>query len=141
LYSGFNTLLSALKLPCGSKFLGIKPLNTNKETSREVIVSKDGLGEWKTKTKSRDQTLSIKILNSLLENAAFSHSEPDKLNRKNIKGISYFDCKCNINGQDYNAIITIRDIKNYGYKYYHHYLDDIKIEPYSGITRPAGEPG
>ncbi|GHU92785.1 hypothetical protein FACS189479_02710 [Spirochaetia bacterium] len=114
---------------------------TNKETGREIIVSKDGLGEWKSKSKSREQILSIKILDQLLEKAVFSHSEPDKLNRKNIMGISYFDCWCSINGQVYNAVITIRDIKNYGYKYYHHYLEDIKIEPRSGITRPAGEAG
>ncbi|GHU18631.1 hypothetical protein FACS1894163_10840 [Spirochaetia bacterium] len=63
---------------------------TNKETGREIIVSKDGLEEWKNKSKSREQILSI---------------------------------------------------KNYGYKYYHHYLEDIKIEPRSGITRPAGETG
>jgi hypothetical protein len=114
---------------------------TNRETGWEIIVSKDGLGEWKTKAKSREQALSIKILDTLLENAAFSHSEPDKLNRKNIAGISYFNYRCSINGQVYNAVITIRNIKNYGYKYYHHYLEDIKIGPYSGITRPAGEPG
>lgn len=114
---------------------------TNKETGRGIIVSKDGLGEWKTKTKSRDQILSVKILDKLLENATFSHAEPDKLNRKNIAEISYFDCRCNINGQDYNAVITIRDVKNYGLKYYHHYLDGIKIELYSGITRPADKIG
>jgi hypothetical protein len=114
---------------------------TNKDTGRVIIVSKDGLGEWKTKTKSRDQILSIKILDKLLENAAFTHTEPDKLNRKNIAEVSYFGYHCSINGQSYNAVITIRDIKNYGYKYYHHYLDDIKIEPRSGITRPAGKTG
>jgi hypothetical protein len=113
----------------------------NKEANSLIIVSRDGLGEWKTKSKSRDQILSIKILDQLLENAAFSHAEPDKLNRKNITGISYFNCRCSINGHIYNTIITVRDIKNYGYKYYHHYLEDIKIEPRSGITRPAGETG
>jgi hypothetical protein len=114
---------------------------TNKETGREIIVSKDGIGEWKTKTKSREQTLSIKILDRLLENALHTHDTTDKQNRKNIDKISYFSSNCKVNGKEYNAVITVRNIKNYGDKYYHHYLEDIKIEPHSGITRPAGEPG
>jgi hypothetical protein len=111
---------------------------TNKATGREIIVSKDGLGEWKAKTKSRAQTLSVKILDKLLENGLFDHDAEDTQRRKNIEKISYFNSKCMINNTEYNAIITIRKIKNYGDKYYHHYLEDIKIEPYSGITRPAG---
>jgi hypothetical protein len=114
---------------------------TNRETGREIIISKDGLGEWKSKSKSREQILSIKILDKLLENSTFDHDVPDKYGRKNIENISYFKGKCVINGTEYSAVITIRRIKNYGDKYYHHYLEDIKIEPYSGITRPADEPG
>jgi hypothetical protein len=99
------------------------------------------LGEWKSKSKSREQILSIKILDKLLENAAHIHDAPDKQNRKNIENISYFSGKCKINDKGFNAVITIRKIKNYGDKYYHHYLEDIKIEPCSGITRPAGKTG
>jgi len=114
---------------------------TNKASGREIIVSKDGLGEWKSKSKSREQALSIKILNRLLENGAFSHDAQDKLGRKNIEKVSYFASACEINGQEYTAVITIRRIMNYGDKYYHHYLDGIKIEPCSGLTRPAGGTG
>jgi hypothetical protein len=114
---------------------------SNKETGREIAVSKDGLGEWKTKSKSRDQILSIKILDQLLENASHTHDTQDKAGRKNIALISYFTKNCKINDKEYNAIITIRKIKNYGDKYYHHYLEDVKIEPRSGLTRPAGETG
>jgi hypothetical protein len=118
----------------GKKFL-------NKETGREIVVSKDGLGEWKTKSKSRDQILSIKILGQLLENADHNHDAQDKGGRKNIETISYFTKNCKINDKEYNAIITIRKIKNYGDKYYHHYLQDTKIEPRSGLIRPAGKTG
>jgi hypothetical protein len=114
---------------------------TNKETGREIIVSKDGLGEWKSKSKSREQILSIKILDKLLEGSVHTHDAPDKQNRKNIETISYFSCGCKINGKEFSAVITIIKIKNYGDKYYHHFLKDIKIEPCSGITRPAGETG
>ncbi|MDR0475414.1 MAG: hypothetical protein LBH43_17295 [Treponema sp.] len=114
---------------------------TNKDTGREIIVSKDGLGEWKSKSKTHDQILSIKILDKLLENGIFDHDMEDKKDRKNIEKISYFHSSCMIGNNRYNAVITIRKIKNYGDKYYHHYLEDIKIEPCSGITRPAGETG
>ena len=113
----------------------------NKETGRAIIVSKDGLGEWKSKSKSRDQILSIKILDTLLENAVYTHSATDKAGRKNIEHIAYFNRTCTINGKVYNTVITVRRIKNYGDKYYHHYLENIKIEPRSGLTRPAGETG
>jgi|GEM_PF-1188745 len=113
----------------------------NKASGREIIVSKDGLGEWKTKSKSREQALSIKILDKLLENGFFDHDAEDELGRKNIEIISYFASTCEINGNEYNAVITIRRIKNYGDKYYHHYLEDIKIEPCSGLTRPAEKNG
>jgi len=118
----------------GKKFI-------NRATGREIIVSKDGLGEWKSKSKSREQVLSVKILDKLLENAIFDHDMDDKLGRKNIEKILYFHSLCVIGNNKYNAVITIRMIKNYGEKYYHHYLEDSKIEPRSGLTRPAGETG
>jgi hypothetical protein len=40
----------------------------------------------------------------------------------------------NIHQQGYRAVITIKRTKHYGDKYYHHYLEDIKIEPYSGAA-------
>jgi hypothetical protein len=58
---------------------------TNKTMGREIIVSKDGLGEWKSKSKSREQILSVKILDKLLENSLFDHATEDKQGRKNIE--------------------------------------------------------
>jgi hypothetical protein len=103
----------------GKKFI-------NKETGREIIVSKDGLGEWKSKSKSREQMLSVKILGRLLETASYMHDAQDKKGRKNIENLSYFAKNCKINGTEYKAVITIKKIKNYGDKYYHHYLENIK---------------
>ena len=95
---------------------------TNITTGQNIIISKDGLGEWKSKTKSREQILSVKILGTLLENAIFDHDAKDNQSRKNIEKISYYHSACEINNKKYNAVITIRKIKNYGEKYYHHYL-------------------
>jgi uncharacterized protein YjhX (UPF0386 family) len=109
----------------------------NIETGRPISVSRSGIGEWRTKSKSREQILSIKILDKLLEDAHFDHDADDKANRLDIEKISYFRCPCVINSQRKEAIITVRYIRNEGDKYYHHYLEDIKIEPYSGQSRPA----
>jgi hypothetical protein len=107
---------------------------TNKMTGREIKVSGEGLGEWKMKSKTREQVLSIKILDKLLENAAFDHDAPDEKGRANIDFFSYFTQQCALNGVPYMAIITIKKTKPCGDKYYHHYLEGIKIKPYSGTA-------
>jgi hypothetical protein len=109
----------------------------NRETARPISVSRSGIGEWRAKSKSREQILSIKVLDKLLENAHFDHDTDDKANRLDIEKISYFRCPCVINSQKKEAVITVRHIKNEGDKYYHHYLADIKTEPHSGPSRPA----
>jgi len=107
---------------------------TNKATGREIQVSRQGIGEWKMKTKTREQALSIKILDQLLEDAAFDHDASDGKGRLNVDYFSYFRRLCVINGTPFQAIITIKQTKHYGDKYYHHYLEDIKIEPRSGTA-------
>ncbi|MDR2028566.1 MAG: hypothetical protein LBP93_03400 [Treponema sp.] len=128
--------IAALKKQCLSyarqTFQG--KLFTNKATGREIKVSGEGLGEWKMKSKTREQVLSIKILDRLLENAAFDHDAPDEKGRLNIETFSYFTQQCVINGTPFTAIITIKRTKPYGDKYYHHYLEDIKIKPCSGTA-------
>jgi hypothetical protein len=108
----------------------------NKATGREIQVSHQGIGEWKMKSKTREQVLSIKILDRLLKNAAFDHDAPDEKGRLNVDSFSYFKRLCVINGTLFQAIITVKTTKDYGDKYYHHYLEGIKIEPRSG-TAPA----
>ena len=107
---------------------------TNKGTGREIQVSRQGIGEWKMKSKTREQVLSIKILDQLLEDAVFDHDATDEKDRLNIESFSYFNRLCVINETPFQAIITIKRTKTYGDKYYHHYLENIKIEPRSGTA-------
>jgi len=107
---------------------------TNKATGREIQVSRQGIGEWKMKSKTREQILSIKILDQLLEDAVFDHDATDEKGRENIEYFSYFNRLCVINETPFQAIITVKRTKDYGDKYYHHYLEDIKIEPRSGTA-------
>jgi hypothetical protein len=115
-------------------FQGKKYLNV--ATGRIILVSRDGLDEWYNKTKSREQALSIKILDDLLESSNLAKSDVDRKGREDIQGVDYFSRYCVVNGKPYEARITVRTTKEQGTKYYHHYLADIKIEPHSGILRP-----
>jgi hypothetical protein len=115
-------------------FQGKKYLNS--DTGREILVSRDGLDEWYSKTKSREQALSIKILDDLLTSSKLSKSETDRKGRDDIQSMDRFSRNCVVNGKPYEARITVRTTKEHGDKYYHHYLADIEIEPRSGILRP-----
>jgi hypothetical protein len=113
---------------------------TNKQTGREIQVSREGISEWKTKTKSREQILSIQKLDWLLKNSRFIKTAKDSKARRHIAGFDYYSVPITICGHDYNAILTIKKTIEEGDKYYHHYLENIKIEPSSEILRQSGLP-
>ena len=99
---------------------------TNKATGRNIQVSRQGIGEWKMKSKSREQLLSIKILDIMLENALFDHDAPDRKSRLTIESFSYFKSSCVINEVHFWAVIKVKHTKMNGDKYYHHYLEEKK---------------
>jgi hypothetical protein len=102
----------------------------NKSINQSISVSRDGICEWKTVTKSREQALSVRMLDLLLENGTFWKEEPPKYPDPNIEKVVYLKQHCKINGGDYTAIITVKVYKAEGrHKYYHHYLDDFLLEP------------
>ena len=97
----------------------------NKSINEAIAITRDGLGEWKTVTKSREQAVSIKLLDKLLESAAFWKEEPPKNRDPNIEKIIYFRQECKINYSTYLVIITVKAYRSQNYrKYYHHFLDD-----------------
>jgi len=102
----------------------------NGSINQGIYVSRDGLGEWKDATKSRDQALSVRILGILLEVANYWKEKPHIPADPNIEKVIYFKQHCKINGKNYTAIITVKVYKSQNRnKYYHHYLDDFPIEP------------
>jgi hypothetical protein len=117
------------------KFQGKKFMNKN--TGIEIQVSREGLGEWKTKTKSREQILSIQKLDKLLENSEFMKFEKDTKNRRHIAGFDYYAQNIKINNKEYIAVLTIKKTLDEGDKYYHHYLAGTKIELPSEILRQS----
>ena len=115
---------------------------TNIDTGRSIGVSRDGLDEWFNKTRSRDQSLSIKKLDKLLENGRLASQAEDNKKRQYVEGFLYLLTPCAVNGTNYNAVISIKQTKDDHNpdKFYHYYLQDIKIEPHSGIGTSSENP-
>ena len=113
----------------------------NISSGHDIAVSKKGLNEWFSKSKSIEQILSIKSLDIILTNATYSHSSINTKNlEQNAPSYEYYTYPIMINNTNYTAIVTIRVIKEGNddrYIYYHHYLDNfyIKKEPPSSIPR------
>jgi hypothetical protein len=99
----------------------------NIDTGRKILVSRDGLDEWYHKTKSRDQSVSIKSLDTLLENGKMIDRTNDKYERQYVKGFLYLSALCKINGTEYKAIISIKETKDNPDKFYHYYLQDMNL--------------
>ena len=97
-----------------------------------IKVSKKGLNEWFSKSKSYEQIISIKSLDLILKNATYSHaSENTKNHEQNAPSYEYYTYPININNTSFLAVITVRIIKEAdinNYIYYHHYLDNLYIK-------------
>jgi len=102
----------------------------NNSIKQNISVARDGIGEWKSTTKSREQALSIRMLGVLLEIATYWKEKPHVPPDANIEKVIYFKQCCRVNGKDYTAVITVKVYKSEGlHKYYHHYLDDLLLKP------------
>ena len=106
----------------------------NADIGRGILVSRDGLDKWYNSTKSREQSISIKKLDAILENSIKINSEIDRKNRHTVDGYTYFTNSMNINGKPYKIILLTRETHKKKSKYYYHFLEDKKIEPDSGLA-------
>ncbi|MCL2444123.1 MAG: hypothetical protein FWD13_11775 [Treponema sp.] len=102
----------------------------NPSVNRKILVSRDGLDKWDNITKSREQSLSIKKLDKLLENSQKEANFPDSKSRKSVDGFTYLDQPIKINENPYTAKIATKETNNgKNSKYYYHFLEDKKNEP------------
>ena len=95
---------------------------TNADTGRDILVSRDGLDKWYNSTKSREQSISIKRLDTILKNSTQTDSKSDRKNRHTVDGYSYFTNNMNINGRPYRIILLTRETHGNDSKYYYHFL-------------------
>ena len=110
----------------------------NKNTNIDILVSRTGLNEWFSKTKTFEQAESIKHLDEILKNAVFNHHSKNEHPKKGDEKSSfdYYDYQLTLNDKQYKVILTIKNVQGQGSIYYHHYLDNIKIEPSSSMIQP-----
>jgi len=106
----------------------------NIDTDRNILVSRDGLNKWSYVTKSREQSISIKRLDVILENCKKINSDTDRKNRYSVDSFTYYIYRMEINGKLYKITIISKETNQTHSKYYYHYLEDIKIELDSGSS-------
>jgi len=76
----------------------------------------------------------MKKLDAILENSIKINREIDRKNRYTVDGYTYFTHNMNINGKSYKINLLTRETHGKESKYYYHFLEDIKIEPGSGLA-------
>ena len=106
----------------------------NAHTGRDILVSREGLDKWFNITKSREQSISIKKLNVILEKCKMEGSDVDRKQRHGVDGFSYFIFKMKINRKPFTVRLATKETHGTDSKYYYHYLEDIKIEPGSTLA-------
>ena len=99
-----------------------------------VLVSRDGLDKWYNTTKSREQSVSIKRLDFILENSKQIAVGTDRKNRHTVDGYTYLAINMNVNGKPYKVTLLTRETHGKNSKYYYHFLEGTKIEPDSGLA-------
>ena len=100
----------------------------NADTDTDIRVSRDVLDEWQSKTKSREQILSIKALDKLLETAVETNTVKDRRDRRNIESVKYFEAGLTVDDNTYKAHLTVREVQDNTNKAYHYYLEDVALE-------------
>lgn len=100
----------------------------NADTDTDIRVSRDVLDEWQSKTKSREQILSIKALDRLLETAVETNTVADRKGRPEIGSVKYFEAGLTVDDKTYKAHLTVKEIQNADNKAYHYYLEDVTLE-------------
>ena len=100
----------------------------NADTDTDIRVSRDVLDEWQSKTKSREQILSIKALDKLLETAVETNTVADRKGRPEIGSVKYFEAGLTVDDKTYKAHLTVKEIQNADNKAYHYYLEDVTLE-------------
>ena len=100
----------------------------NADTNLDIRVSRDIIGEWKAKTKSREQIISMQLLDKMIETAVETNITEDKNEKRNITNIKYFETGLTVNDKTYKAHLTVKEIQETDNKAYHYYLEDVSFE-------------
>ena len=110
----------------------------NKDKNVDILVSRTGLNEWFSKTKTHEQSESIRYLDKILEEAVYNHSAKNEHPKRGDENSSfdYYDYSLTMNEKNYDVILTVKNVAGQGSIYYHHFLYDLKIKPSSSVIQP-----
>lgn len=100
----------------------------NADTDTDIRVSRDILDEWQSKTKSREQILSMQALDKLIESAVQTNTTEDRENRIDIQKVKYFETGLSVGDKNYKVHLTARKVQDNTTKAYHYYLEDVSLE-------------
>lgn len=113
----------------------------NELSGNTIEISTQGIDEWYSKSKSKEQIKSITLLPEILKAARFTHHGKNvHSERKNAPKFEYYECPLEIDEKGYNAIISIKIVvENIGDRriYYHHYLDELKNQTVLNSSVPT----
>ncbi len=108
------------------------PTVVNKNTGREIGISRKGLDKFLSGNISSEKLASGYVIPQLIETAEKIGEAVDNKKRDNISGYEYYYNTFSIDGQPYSAHIRIRNTRM-GDKYYGHTISrdisNIEIEP------------
>ena len=102
---------------------------TNKDTSRQIRISADGIMEWWRKSRRREHIIAVQLLDYFLENGIFIEENPDYKKRPEIESASLFESACKVNGKYFKVIITVRKGVDDIAKFRYYTLKNIRFIP------------
>jgi hypothetical protein len=80
----------------------------NKDKNWQIELSRRVISEWRIKSRTRERILSIQLLDTMIEEAKFLETVKDAKNTHGIDSVSYFENRCNINGNLFKINITVK---------------------------------
>ena len=93
----------------------------NKDKNWHIELSRKVISEWRIKSRTRERILSIKLLDTMIENAKYKQTVEDIKKTNGIESVSYFENKCIINGKMYKINITVKKHKKLERIYAYYY--------------------
>ncbi|MDR0876477.1 MAG: hypothetical protein LBN21_00375 [Treponema sp.] len=91
------------------RFLRIPPvIVVNQQTNWSIELSTRIINEWRSKSRTRERIIAIKLLDTMIKTAVLLKVTKDEKNTPGIGEVDHFENKCIINGKPYKINITIK---------------------------------
>ena len=113
----------------------------NEASGNTIEISAQGIDEWFSKSKSKEQIQSIYLLPQILRTAKKTHvAKNNHSERKNAPLFEYYECPIEMQKNNFNVVVSVKLIvEKLGNRriYYHHYLEDLKNQTALNSSAPT----